>query len=178
MSSDPLHKIDNINQYIQFIDFCTYKDVDEHCNRYYKITIYTSEYPTGGKTKYEFCMDSVYSSFESFGWYYKVDSPVSFYEEYSYFPQMESYNLPMEVTSYFGEKIENINIYQIPLNNNGIIYPDESGGSIVMEINLENNRKFHFGMYNEHDGYNSHDVWLNVYKNEDIEPTRVVFREL
>ena len=76
------------------------------------------------------------------------------------------------------EKIENINIYQIPLNNNGIIYPDESGGSIVMEINLENNRKFHFGMYNEHDGYNSHDVWLNVYKNEDIEPTRVVFREL
>ena len=183
MSSDIdfLHKIENINQYIQNIEMCNYKydeDGFEIGTPCYKITIYTSEYPTGGKTKYEFCMDSIPSSFESFGWYYKVDSPVSYYEEYSYFPHMESDNLPIEVNNYFGEKIENINIYEIPLDNNETTYVDSSGGSVVMEINLENNKKFHFGMYNEHNGYHSHDVWLNVYKDEDIEPTRVVFREL
>ena len=49
---------------------------------------------------------------------------------------------------------------------------------MIMEINLEDNKKFYFALYNYHNGYYSHSLWLNVYENKDIAPMCVLLTSI
>jgi len=158
-TSKYLHEIKNINGTIQNIEF-------SNSDNYYEITI-TIKCSTGGESIFAFCMGSVSSCCEILGWYYSPNTPS--------FDNITIINnnpndldkLPDEVNKYNGDKIENINIYE-----------PERESSMVMEINLENDKKFNFVMFNCHNGYYPHDVCLNVYENGDIKPMRVFYTSL
>jgi len=165
--NDNIGKIANLGYYIKNIKFHhTYRDDD--CQPQYKITVYTTELPpvhtetqTGDKIRYEFCMDSQgnASHTEAFGWYYCPNTPPI---DNTIYARDNLEKIPEEVKKYFGKKIKNIKTYEFIQSNN-----DGKGCSIVMEINLEDDDKFNFVMYNNNTGKNPLDLSLDIYKNTD-----------
>ena len=157
-----IHKIKNINKYIQNIDIKNCAIDDNNYNTFYKFIIEACEYPNGESVIYEYCMDSSTTCSEDFGFYYTKISPSN---EKNY--ESGNYKIADELKQYIGEKIEKIIIYEMPEKHN-------AGSSMIMEINLEDDKKFNFTLYNYHNGYYSHCVWLNVYENKDITPMCVL----
>jgi len=156
------YTIDKINQHIQSFEF--YKTRDK-----LEITINTYKSISGEYIKVVYCMDNNnnnnnnhnHKCYKDFGWYY---SPILNHN--TLFMCID--NLPLEIDNYIGKTIETINVYKIPSDKS------EYGGSIVMEINLENNKTCNFVMYNFHNDKCSHDILLNIYENGDIKPMKIL----
>jgi hypothetical protein len=153
MLSTLIHIIDNVNQSITNIE---YHNITNDTYPRYQITIKTKNNLSDARTKFEFCIDNAQNCCEHFGCYYALENP----ENNIYSSVMLS-----EALQFVGLNIVNIHIYEIN---------DDGGGLMVMKINLEDNKQFHFVMYNYHNGYYPHSVWLNVYENDDIQPMRVL----
>ena len=168
-----IHEIEKINKYIQNIDFKNCARDENNYYTFYKFIIEACEHPSGESVMYEYCMDSYVICSEDFGYYYTKISPS--YDGYNEYPGFErdkdgNYKIPDELKKYIGEKIEKIIIYEMPNKENNY----NVGSSMIMEINLEDNKKFYFTLYNYHNGYYSHSVWLNVYENKDKTPMCVL----
>lgn len=156
-----IHKIANINEHIKNIE---YKNQKEN----YEITITTCK-----KNKFIFCMGNEQLCCEEFGWYFSTspitDTKNKLVKEQKY----KNNKLPKDIKQYINKQIININIYERNDNENNST-KDYVGDEMVMEINLEGNNKINFVMYNYHNGYYTHSVWLDVAENGDTKTMRVV----
>ena len=158
MPSTLIHSINNVNQSITNIE---YHNITNDTYPRYQITIKTKNNLSDARTKFEFCIDNMQNCSEHFGWYYALENPEN---------NMFGSVIPEEVLQFIGLNVVNIHIYEIKNTNE---YDDVSG-LMVMKINLEDDKQFHFVMYNYHNGYYPHSVWLNVYENNDNQPMRVL----
>jgi len=146
--------IDNVNQSITNIE---YHNITNDTYPRYQITIKTKNNLSDARTKFEFCIDNEQNCCEHFGCYYALEKP-----------EIDIYGSVMlsEVEQFIGLNVVNIHIYEIKGSDGCRL--------MVMKINLEDNKQFHFVMYNFHNGYYPHSVWLNVYENYDTQPMQVL----
>jgi hypothetical protein len=149
------------NQHTHIKSFELYKSKDK-----IEITIIAQAYNIkNNNIKLVYCMDNDRDC-KDFGWYYTTLLTNSELDNGNSINPIDY--LPLEIDNYIGKEIDTINIFKIPS------VKSEYGGSIVMEINLENNNKCHFVMYNFHNGKCPHNIVLNVYENNESNPIRVL----
>jgi DNA mismatch repair ATPase MutS len=154
------HKIKNIKEHIKTIDYI-YNDGNKGPHGSHAIVLTTCK--NTKYTKYIFKIAGGIECCEKIGCFFSENEIGSSARISARLSTKLAKTVAKYISKDIDTEIDNIHIYET-----SDIF------QMVMEINLVNKKKINFIMYNDHNGYYPHRVWLDVYENGDSKPIRVV----